>query len=294
MIHPRLSLLCLLLMAAPAAAQMSPPASVLKLPSKHAASPAPDSPVMALPAPVTPVEQVAPFATPQVHPPLVAPPSTDPPTTGQPTTDTRTKPRAKTPAAKSAKAKPAPVIQAPPNVHAQRPSGPAAPPAAAAVTTPPPDAVATPSKAPDDKGSVTGNPLPRWAALRSDDVNLRVGPGTRYPIQWQYHRRDLPVQILRENDVWRLIEDQDGVKGWVHQATLVGHRGFAVKGAEVTLRRAASDDAAPVAHLKPGVVGRLRSCEAGSAWCEVQVGDYKGWLKREQFYGSNPGEPVGN
>lgn len=79
-----------------------------------------------------------------------------------------------------------------------------------------------------NKGSNTGLPLPRFAALRADEVNLRAGPGQRYPIQWVYHRRGLPVMIEREFDVWRLIEDTDGVKGWVHQATLVGSRDFVI------------------------------------------------------------------
>ena len=175
-----------------------------------------------------------------------------------------------------------PVVQAPANVHAQRPATPPTPPA-----TPLP----VPAPAPD-KGSVTGLKLPRWAALRSDEVNLRVGPGTRFPIDWQYHRRDLPVQILREVDVWRLVEDQDGVKGWVHQATLVGHRSFVVQGAEAVLRAAPDDAATAVARLRPGVVGRLHSCAAAAAWCAVQVGDYRGFLRRDQFWGSFPGEAV--
>jgi SH3-like domain-containing protein len=134
--------------------------------------------------------------------------------------------------------------------------------------------------------------LPRWASLRSEEVNLRVGPGMNYKIDWVYHRRDLPVQIEREFEVWRQIEDQDGVKGWVHQATLTGRRGFVVKDAERVLRRAAAEDAPAVARLKPGVIGRIRTCEAGAAWCEVQVGDYRGFLKREEFYGTFPNEAV--
>ncbi len=84
----------------------------------------------------------------------------------------------------------------------------------------------TPPEAP--KGTNTGLPLPRFASLRADKVNMRAGPGERYPIQWVYHRRGLPVQIEREFDVWRLVEDSDGVKGWVHQATLAGARDFVV------------------------------------------------------------------
>ena len=40
--------------------------------------------------------------------------------------------------------------------------------------------------------------LPRFASLRSDEVNLRVGPGENYPIEWVLKRKDMPVEILRE------------------------------------------------------------------------------------------------
>lgn len=96
------------------------------------------------------------------------------------------------------------------------------------------DQPATPAVPPapenTDKGSNTGLPLPRYAALRADKVYMRRGPGDRYPIDWVYHRRGLPVEIEREFDVWRLVEDSDGQKGWVHQATLYGSRTFVIPG----------------------------------------------------------------
>ena len=59
------------------------------------------------------------------------------------------------------------------------------------------------------KGS--GLPIPRFASLRSDEVNLRAGPGTRYPIQWVYKRRDLPVEIERDFEATRhLVEAERG------------------------------------------------------------------------------------
>ena len=142
------------------------------------------------------------------------------------------------------------------------------------------------------KGSVTGLPLPRFAALRSDDVNLRAGPGTRYPIDWVYRRRNLPVEIVREFDVWRLVRDAEGTEGWVHQATLTGRRSFLVIGTEHRLRAAPDDTAAAIARLAPGVVGRLLHCAANSPWCEAQVKGYHGFLRREDFWGSFPGEAV--
>lgn len=157
---------------------------------------------------------------------------------------------------------------------------PAAPPPTEHETT------AAPEKLPDSE-KPEGAPLklPRFASLRSDDVNMRAGPGTRYRIDWVYKRRDLPVEIEREFDVWRWVRDADGIQGWVHQATLMGRRSFIVQKSDATLRSEASDSASPVAILKPGVIGRIRSCEAASDWCNVQAGFYRGFLRREQFWG---------
>jgi SH3-like domain-containing protein len=206
----------------------------------------------------------------------------------------------------------APVRQAAPDEHATpvvRPRGPAHPAKPPEerqprlpLPLPPPEPNAAPPAAPPgaapakpeepEKPVGTGLPLPRFAALRSDDVNLRAGPGTRYPIEWVYKRRDLPMEIEREFEVWRLVKDPDGIRGWVHQATLTGRRTFMVQGADATLRAEPKDDSGPVAILKVGVIGRIRSCEAGSDWCRVQVGDYRGFLKRSQFWGTLPDEIV--
>ena len=165
------------------------------------------------------------------------------------------------------------------------------PPAPAVVPAP---AKPAPPPVPADVGTNTGLHLPRYASLKSDDVNMRVGPAERYPVIWTYKRRELPVRIEREFDIWRLVEDMDGVKGWVHQATLTGRRTFVITGtAERTMRADASETADAVAILKPGVVGRIKSCEAGKDWCQVQVADYHGWLQRADVWGVDAGEVVG-
>lgn len=204
--------------------------------------------------------------------------------------------------------------------HPAHPVHHAPPPAAAAVPVPVPAPVVPVVPPAPPKGTNTGLPLPRFASLRADAVNLRGGPGTRYPIQWVYKRRDLPVEIEREFDVWRLIEDADGVKGWVHQATLVGTRSFVILGGgehplesdaatpaaavvllppgtaappgSQMLRSAPQTDAPVVAILKPGVIGRLRLCAAGSGWCRVSVKEYAGWLPRQAFWGLLPDETI--
>jgi SH3-like domain-containing protein len=189
-----------------------------------------------------------------------------------------------------------PVVRAHGPTHALKPRGvehaKPAPPAAAAVPVPQAAAPTVPEAA--AKGSVTGFPLPRFASLRTDEVNLRRGPGTRYPIDWVYKRRDLPVEIEREFEVWRLIVDPDGTRGWVHEATLTGRRSVIVTDKEQVLRHDAADTAAAVARLEPGVIAHLRACAAGSDWCQVQIGAYRGYLRRDQFWGTLPDEVVGD
>ena len=142
-------------------------------------------------------------------------------------------------------------------------------------------------------GSSTGLPLPRFVSLRADAVNLRVGPGDQYPIQWVYHRVGLPVEVLREFDVWRLVIDADGTKGWMHEATLVGTRHLIITGQNpVTLFRSASDQSNPAAQLMPGVIGLIERCDAGSDWCRVRVDHIGGWLERSEFWGTLPGEQI--
>jgi SH3-like domain-containing protein len=142
-------------------------------------------------------------------------------------------------------------------------------------------------------GSSTCLPVPRFVSLRADAVNLRVGPGDQYPIEWVYHRVGLPVEVLREFDVWRLVVDADGTEGWMHEATLIDTRHFVIRGqSAVTLFRSPSDQSNPAAQLMPGVIGLIQRCDAGADWCRVRVGHVGGWLERAAFWGAFPGEAI--
>ncbi len=134
----------------------------------------------------------------------------------------------------------------------------------------------------------TGLPLPRFVSLRASEVNLRTGPGIRYPIEWVYRRRGMPVEIVDEFGNWRRIRDWQGTEGWVHQSMLRGQRAVMVTGERRLLRRRPAPDAPGVAWAEAGVVGRLLRCS--EAWCAVRLGSFEGWLRRSEVYGLLPGE----
>ena len=141
-------------------------------------------------------------------------------------------------------------------------------------------------------GQVTKLPVPRFVSLRTNEVNFRAGPGFQYPVTWVYQRDGLPVEIIGEFDVWRQLRAPDGGTGWVHEATVRARRTFYITAQQAVLCAAADHGAAAVAYLQNGVSGILVTCAPASDFCKVAVGQYTGYLAREDFWGVFPGEAV--
>jgi SH3-like domain-containing protein len=138
----------------------------------------------------------------------------------------------------------------------------------------------------------SGLPLPRFVSLRSDEVNLRSGPGVRYPVDWIYARRDLPVEVIAEFEAWRKIRDWQGAEGWVHQSMLSARRMVVVIGQQHRLRAEPDEKAPSLALLDANVVGRLQTCPRDKGYCRIEIDNITGWLKRDEFWGVYPGEYI--
>ena len=78
--------------------------------------------------------------------------------------------------------------------------------------------------APAPEAGPGGLKVLRYVSLKADRVFLRQGPGTDYPIAWVFQRAGLPVEVLREFEVWRQVRDAGGTVGWVHGSLLSGRR----------------------------------------------------------------------
>jgi len=137
----------------------------------------------------------------------------------------------------------------------------------------------------------SGLPIPRFVTLKSDDTNIRTGPGTRYPIQWVYHRPGMPVEIVEEYDVWRKIRDIDGTTGWVHKTMLDGKRNVMIKGKDPRIIRSEPEaKAKPILKAEPLVTARLVECQID--WCRIQISGRKGWVEKQYLWGIYPKEIV--
>jgi len=147
------------------------------------------------------------------------------------------------------------------------------------------------------KRGPSGLPLPRFVSLKSGRVNMRVGPGTQYAVEWMYLKPGLPMEVIQEYDNWRRVRDADGAEGWINQALLSGRRTGAVapwfKGKEraaVPLLADPKQGAREVAHIEPGAIGSVIMCNG--QWCKMNFSGNEGWISQESVWGVYPGETV--
>ena len=151
-----------------------------------------------------------------------------------------------------------------------------------------PAGTATPADLPD-KGADSGLPLPRFVSLAAEKVNARTGPGSRYPIAWQYQRRGLPVEVVAEYEYWRRIRDHDGTETWVHKNLTSGKRYAMVEGGVRSLYRKPDADTDVLLTAEAGVPARLRKCP-DAMWCQVEIAGTRGWMPRVYLWGLYPDE----
>jgi SH3-like domain-containing protein len=131
----------------------------------------------------------------------------------------------------------------------------------------------------------SGQPVPRYASLRHDEVNGRSGPSTDYPVRWKYERAGLPVVIIRESEDWRKIRDPMGDEVWVNKSQLAAER-TAITTDAGAIYREDNPRTAQVARFAAGAVVSLETCS--DVWCHVTAEGREGWVRRAQLWGVDP------
>ena len=135
-----------------------------------------------------------------------------------------------------------------------------------------------------NKGPVTNLDMPRFVSLKSNDVNLRVGPSVNYPIELKYTQNNLPVEIIDEFDVWRKIKDSENNIGWLHKSLIKGER-YILTGykneKEINLYNRPNGKIIGV--IKKNNILDLKMCIIN--WCKVSQNKIKGWLLKKNIWG---------
>jgi len=143
----------------------------------------------------------------------------------------------------------------------------------------------------DATQGLSGLPVPRFVSLKSDKAYLRTGPGDRYPVQWVYVRKGLPVEVVREYGIWRQVRDIGGSVGWMNKQLIGGTRTAVVTGTVRTMFGTPDLQARAVWRIAPGAIVRVVLCS--EAWCRVDRGGKSGYILRAQLWGVGATEAIG-
>lgn len=167
----------------------------------------------------------------------------------------------------------------------------------------------------------TGLPLPRFVTLKAHRVNMRVGPGRDYQVQWLYVRKSLPMEVLQEFGNWRKVRDPNGVEGWVLHSLLSNKRAVIITPWDMAVRKQApsSGEQADVSTSKPaptiamhaspradsrilaqieaGKLAIIDECEKG--WCGLNLIsendiEVSGYVDQSLLWGVYPDENAKN
>jgi SH3-like domain-containing protein len=132
-------------------------------------------------------------------------------------------------------------------------------------------------------------PTPYWASISAGKAMMRTGPGKNYPATWFYQRADLPIKVIEVYPNWRRVQDPDGTTGWMLVHLLSETRTALVTGPEPRPLYEKPDESSPIAYrAQPGVVGRITRCQGD--WCLLDVKGKRGCIRRDYFWGTDPGE----
>lgn len=146
-------------------------------------------------------------------------------------------------------------------------------------------------------GGTQGKKEPRFASLKASEVNLRKGPGLKYPIAWVFRRAGLPVKIVREFEAWREITDAEGTTGWVLRTLISKRRTAQVLPsslkpgqlrAQEPLNEWPGQGGRAVALVEAGVIADVHTCDG--TWCNVSVNDFRGYISQTKLWGVAKGE----
>ncbi len=134
--------------------------------------------------------------------------------------------------------------------------------------------------------SEDGPNLPRFVSFRSDHINGRSGPGSRYPIEWVYTQKGAPVEVVAEFELWRKVKDWQGSESWIHKSMLSNKRtAKVITPGENNLYAEPDYKSKVIARAEDETVAEIVKCPAEHGFCLLKFGQISGWMSKNNLYG---------
>ena len=123
----------------------------------------------------------------------------------------------------------------------------------------------------------------KFLSLKKNKVNVRYGPSFDSEIKFIYKKKNLPVKQIDKKENFRRIVDLKNNSGWIHVSQLKKSTSI-ITLTEKILFKKPSNFSKPVARLEKGRLLVVKKCQKN--WCNIITGDYTGWIKNNNVWGS--------
>ena len=130
----------------------------------------------------------------------------------------------------------------------------------------------------------------KYIYLRANQVNLRAGPSTKYPINWVIRKKGEPLKFLTSFYQWIKVQNINGHQGWLQVPMITTKYMYGVivnkNHRPITAYAMANLKSRKVVKLEPGVRVRVLKC-IENKWCKIRVNKFKAWITSENLWGHN-------
>ena len=123
----------------------------------------------------------------------------------------------------------------------------------------------------------------KFLSLKKNKVNVRYGPSFDSKIKYIYKKINLPLKQIDKKENFRRIVDLKNNSGWIHISQLKKSNSVIVLENKILFKKP-SNFSNPIVRLEKGRLLVIKKCE--DDWCNITTGDYSGWIKVKNVWGS--------
>ena len=118
-------------------------------------------------------------------------------------------------------------------------------------------------------------------------VNLRVGPGKDYPINWVIKYKGEPLEVLHKVENWLMCRDFNGDEGWAHVSNVSKRDPHVIiktpEKTYVTAYARADESSRRLFRIENGRRSRLKKCDV--KWCKISINNQDAWVLKDFLWG---------
>ena len=108
---------------------------------------------------------------------------------------------------------------------------------------------------------------------KSDNANMRVGPGKRFEILWNFKKPGLPIKIHKTFDHWYQVETPDGSVGWMWRNLISDKEKTIIFLKNEKIYKNRDIEAKIIAYVEKNSILKIHYCK--KEWCKVESKEYK-------------------